>query len=315
MNRPRRPAFTLIELLVTIAIIAILIALLVPAVQKVREAATRTQCENNLHQIVIGLHGYADVNGHFPPSYISNNLDPGWGWGSLILPFLEQDALYSAAQVNSIFFGSVPPTPYTPTGVNPANPPTPNANTQRPLTIFRCPADNGPELNPIRLNYPMSNYRAIMGTISVNDPNYGFFFANEDLSTMPTGSGGIMFQNSKIQFAHITDGTSNTFVVGECRFDPVNTKWAAIWPGMTGVHINPITGALGVFISDVMWWIDESTADINGPAPQAFSSWHSNGAYFAYADGSVRYAFEGIDPAQLRWLGGRNDGHPVNFDF
>jgi prepilin-type N-terminal cleavage/methylation domain-containing protein/prepilin-type processing-associated H-X9-DG protein len=285
-----RRAFTLIELLVVIAIIAVLIGLLLPAVQKVREAAYRVKCENNLHQLIIGLHNYAENRGYFPPAYKATATNPGWSWGAHILPYLEQTAMYDTLKVATALFG------------NGANPAMPTPETRRRLDIFRCPSDTGPEQNPERLFHGMSNYRAVAGPIT-----YPLFFADQDM-------GGVMYQNSKIRIEQITDGTAFTTAIGECMFNltppPPATlpKRAALWVGMTGLRDGSI------WISDVMWWVDEATATINGPAPQAFSSRHNRGAYFGFCDGSVRYFKEGGNPNIVKWQAGRNDGKWVPED-
>jgi prepilin-type N-terminal cleavage/methylation domain-containing protein/prepilin-type processing-associated H-X9-DG protein len=140
-RRQRRAAFTLIELLVVIAIIAILIALLVPAVQKVREAAARTQCQNNLKQMGVACHNYYDVNKHLPPGTTTNAAGKvtDWGWSVVILPYLEQQAMYNNLQVMTTSFNK-------------------NAFTQSSLPVYLCPADPSPPLNPYFDNYARSNY-------------------------------------------------------------------------------------------------------------------------------------------------------------
>jgi len=119
----------------------------------------------------------------------------------------------------------------------------------------------------------------------------------------------VLYQNSKIRLTDITDGTSNTLAIGECMFDQRTGKRACIWVGMTGVRSGSI------WISDVMWWVDESTAQVNGTAPQAFSSRHPGGAFFAFCDGSVRFFRNATNPDIVRWLAGRNDGVVVPNDF
>jgi Protein of unknown function (DUF1559) len=113
--------------------------------------------------------------------------------------------------------------------------------------------------------------------------------------------------NSKIKITQIKDGTSNTLLVGECMFDKATDKWAAIWAGMTGVQPEGT-----VRISDVMWWVDNDSARINGPAPQAFSSRHPGGAFFAFCDGGIRFFREGGSLDVVRWVAGRHDGQIVD---
>jgi prepilin-type N-terminal cleavage/methylation domain-containing protein/prepilin-type processing-associated H-X9-DG protein len=322
----RAVGFTLIELLVVIAIIAILIGLLLPAVQKVREAAARMKCSNNLKQQILGMHNYASAVGHYPPAVLNdakiwNDYFPGWGWGAVILPYVEQDNLHRLMNVDQQPLGSS-----FGAQTNTINNVVPTAAMKTPLSIYRCPSDAAPDLNTFRMDIDdrqlgMSNYRAVCGTDGAPaNPTLGHpagaFHANEDRN-------GILWQNSKVKFEAITDGTSNTVVVGECIFinqrDGTSTdgrKWAAVWAGMTGYYCSSDTAiGCGIRISDVMWHLDETSARLNGTAPQAFGSRHTGGAMFGFGDGSIRFFRSSSDPAVVKWLGNRADGRVVNVDF
>jgi prepilin-type N-terminal cleavage/methylation domain-containing protein/prepilin-type processing-associated H-X9-DG protein len=292
----RRSAFTLIELLVVIAIIAILIALLVPAVQKVRESAARTQCQNNLKQIGLGMQNYYSSHKKFPATWVGASYNPSWAWSAVLLPHLEQTTVYDGAKIETQAFG--------PTGGFATVTTAPMGTTE--LKVFRCPSDNSPNRNPIRGTFATSNYRGVAGS---NGPA---------LAYVDWDMGGVMYQNSKIKFEQVTDGSSNTICVGECILDEQSGKAACIWAGMRGLGpslANPAVNA--VWWSDVMWWVDASTATINGSAAQAFGSrHHPGGAYFLFCDGTVRYAQQGVNPSIIIALAGRADGVSINLsDF
>jgi prepilin-type N-terminal cleavage/methylation domain-containing protein/prepilin-type processing-associated H-X9-DG protein len=301
---PARRAFTLIELLVVIAIIAILIGLLLPAVQKVREAAARIKCENNLKQLIIGLHAYHSTYGKFPPGFNTpapwvntypDYFNGAWAWSSFLLPYVEQGALYEKMKVSEdTMFGNGAQSTM-PTDV-------PGQLSQTKLPIFRCPSDTGPDINPIRNNHAMSNYRAVAGPYT-----YPYISLNMDF-------GGVFYQNSKTTITSILDGSSNTLCIGECKYDERTGHTAAIWAGMEG-WVAPGSSSGSVRISDVMWYVDQASAQVNGTAPQAFTSRHPGGASFGFCDGSVRFFLNNADPNKIRYLAGRDDGVIINPDF
>src|SRR5438093_5171252 len=181
----RKKAFTLIELLVVIAIIAVLTGLLLPAVQKVREAAARAQCTNNLKQIGLALHNYHDVNRCLPPASTTGT---SFSALSMALPYIEQDNLYRLVHFDRTFD-------------DPANDPA----RLTPVGLFRCPSDFD---NPMPERGGAVNYMANMGTGIVfgsnTGPNAGLPPAN-----------GVFYVNSATRLTDITDGMSNTALFSE----------------------------------------------------------------------------------------------------
>jgi len=198
-----REAFTLIELLVVIAIIAILIALLVPAVQKVREAAARTQCVNNMKQIGLACHGYNDTYKALPtPFSVVNGNNPNIptnAYGSLfffILPFIEQTTLFNAANGNSW------------------------NDQNRIVPIYSCPSDPTLQSGGTWNNYGVINYAGNLGVfLPVSTPGYGYPATMKAAGTLVTA---------------MTDGTSNTVMFAE-RYAYCNPSW--------GGHTDPVWAA------------------------------------------------------------------------
>jgi prepilin-type N-terminal cleavage/methylation domain-containing protein/prepilin-type processing-associated H-X9-DG protein len=336
----RRSAFTLIELLVVIAIIAILIGLLVPAVQKVREAAARIQCSNNLHQIAIGLHNYHDVNKVFPPgkgpSYPNAAGYARWSVHALMLPYVEQDNLY-----RSIDFTFAPETPGM-AGAVPFMAPWQNpgrvnaAQCRTRIGMFLCPSDPAPPIDDFKGG---TNYLGNLGAQFLCD-------LSEQLpsTTAPAESAnGIFYYLSAVRITDIKDGTTTTALFSEklrgnggpnLRTDmlimPTQTTLAGTYNTCSslGAGSPPLTSKQGA-----SWVMGEmccttynhvSTPNTNTCAGTGFpgtmanmamqvppSSNHTNGVNMALCDGSVRFVTNGVDLGTWRALGTRASGEVV----
>jgi prepilin-type N-terminal cleavage/methylation domain-containing protein len=278
----RRSAFTLIELLVVIAIIAILIALLVPAVQKVRSAALRTQCSNNLKQIAIGLHNYHDVRKHLPPGVAYYYPYYYWSWLAMILPFVEQEPLYKLA--DNWARGSLPFSwwPWGDFWTGWATSP-PNPALGQQMNLYICPADP----RTLQATYASGLQVAFTSYLGVAGIPGDF--------TDPSPK-GMLFFSSKVRLTDCTDGTSNTFMVGERPpSQDMNYGWwfaGAGWDGsgvgdvLMGSNELPYASALGCPSSATLYQDDMVQ---NTCSQMHFWSLHFGGSNFACGDGSVHW--------------------------
>jgi len=270
-NRSR--GMTLIELLVVLAVITLLVGLLLPAVQMARESARRASCRNNLKQIGIALHNYAEVHGQFPSGYFDEADTTGWGWGALLLPYLEDEPLHRKLGVLQTKFSGVP-----------------SSATQTVLPVYICPSDTGPEWNADRGEHAKSNYAGVAGNVEIT--------RWDDIGN------GVFFVNSGVRPSSITDGTSYTFAIGERRYNSTSggKQKGAIWVG----KFAPVA-----YASTVWSCVGNPPHRINGTKQWAFSSEHASGAYFLLCDGSVHYFAEEIDSNIYENLAQRGDGNPI----
>lgn len=349
MIRRERAAFTLIELLVVIAIIAILIALLVPAVQKVREAAARAQCQNNLKQMGLALHGYHDIYKRLPPGTSQDQVPfgpgPAGGWGTnwmvYILPYIEQSTLF-----DKIIFNSGQGSGYG----NNANGAL-YANVKIP--IYRCPSSPLPDLCVSGVpgsgggTTLLSSYVGIAGAVNGIVPGYTETRAYQTTSGS-TGccSGGILSfggplpPNGKLTLLGLTDGTSNTVMVSEhsdfiTTVDGSKRAWTAGGPhGWTIGWGNQNTGSsspggdLRAFnVTTVRYGVNQKVGWTNSPGNCTgqgicdntgqnipLNSAHTGGVNALLGDGTVRFLADSITIDVLGRLATRDDGQTVNIN-
>jgi prepilin-type N-terminal cleavage/methylation domain-containing protein/prepilin-type processing-associated H-X9-DG protein len=287
----RRGGFTLIELLVVIAVIGTLIGLLLPAVQKVREAAARMSCTNNLKQIGLALHSYHDANRSFPAGYVSaydssgNDTGPGWGWASFILPQIEQDNLTNAIRFDQ--------------GIEaPAN----SGVRVVPIKSYRCPSDDAP------LTFTAQRFDAagnpVASICQVASANYvGVFGVGE-----PGVDGdGVFFRNSNVRIADITDGTSQTLLVGERAHQLAPATWVG---AVTGAEVFPYNAS-----NLVLGHTGESEGPAGPTESNHFSSRHSGGVNFLFADAHVQFLTNSVSYPVYKALSTRAGGEPVGGAF
>jgi type II secretory pathway pseudopilin PulG len=310
----------LIELLVVIAIIAVLIGLLLPAVQKVREAAARTQCANNLKQIGLALHNYHDVYKVLPPSRLgADTTAPGYAsWMVLILPFVEQGNLYNQWDLTQTYYMQQP------------------AARTTSVKLFYCPSRRSPPQLSTQYDVPSNGvpdtnmYPGALGDYAGNGGKFVDAIVDRPqcggaLCYSPSPqvvNGKLVSSPGQISLTTITDGTSNTLMVGEKHVPLVYFGYSGPVPGISGKP----NGDGAIYNGDyprnfiriggpgngvATFPLGQGPTDTSGPYHCRFGSYHPGVCQFAAADGHVLTLSNSIDMTTLGLLCTISDGQVV----
>ncbi|QDS99440.1 DUF1559 domain-containing protein [Adhaeretor mobilis] len=294
--RTQRAGFTLIELLVVIAIISVLIGLLLPAVQAAREAARRTTCLNNCHQLETALHSYESQHGAFPAGARSHRQPfvNSVSWQVLLLPFIEQGELYD--RINPDSDGGV--------GIDGHN------QAIHVVDMFHCPSSEAPNTDGRTRNG--TNYVGVAGggsgdgVLDLEDKDCGDLFID-----------GVLVYDSATTVSDITDGTSHTLTFGERIYQVEVWTHGAFWGGSSAnlicaASIKNLRYPVNANLERVGYWVRDQTVPtdkrkLNGN-DLLFGSHHPGGAHFALADGRAQFFAEDTDFTVLRNMATRNCG-------
>jgi prepilin-type N-terminal cleavage/methylation domain-containing protein/prepilin-type processing-associated H-X9-DG protein len=307
MPRPPSPrrGFTLIELLVVIAIIAVLVGLLLPAVQKVREAAARAKCANNLKQLALACHNFHDANARFPAG-VSNLLNSPTrnrgGWLQDLLGYVEQSALQQNADT---FYRTAPPVNPT---VGAYSYQIPGADTKLPTLV--CPSD---PVDAVATDRGNPNFVGLRG-------NYLLSAGSGPISTTLWAGGtdlnGVFFVQSQVRLTDVTDGASNTALAGEFRLNPLPgppLDWRGAYYQAIGGNtlFTTLYRPNSTNPDDQIYCRNTVQAPCTGAGPTLNTvarSYHTGVVNVALADGSVRAVADGVNGAAWNALGSRNGG-------
>lgn len=311
--RRNQRGLTLIELLVVVAIVGLLIALLLPAVQVAQAAARRASCQKNLQQLGLGLHNYHTAVGLFPPGYVavfdeeaSVELGPGWGWGAMLTPYIGEGLSHEELNFE--------------TNVED------DANwtaRRRAISTFLCPDDRMPSIwwasqDLIKVN-PFSGAIVHYSTriAEVAGANYAAVYGTSEPG--PDGD-GMFFRNSRISARHVTDGLSSTAMVGERSVILNSGRGYATWVGAPHRATLMAYGGGDPDFTGGGYWTElacgmvlghsgegRGPGDRNGD-PNQFCSSHGAGAFFLFGDGHVRWLANEIDYKVYKGLTTRAGG-------